>query len=259
MRKEQYFMKGAGLGLALVFLFVFSCGGGMGGGGANEPVRTGKAKYDNFFEKAEKYEAEIKEAKATIEQAQADLAVAVGLSADADLSAIKDAIRTAIETAVVKAGGHVEVTIEGGIFASGGAALDSSGASAGGAVSADITVTIEVVGDVEASVEVQKIIDAAKVSITASAEVATRLKPITLELPDLVAEAGELQASVASDFDPIMAAKVTARLTGLTDILKQVTGLFDTSFNFSIEVKASFSMEASAEAEASGSAEAGTE
>ena len=76
-------------------------------------------------------------------------------------------------------------------------------------------------------------IDAAKVSITASAEVATRLKPITLELPDLVAEAGELQASVAEDFDPIMAAKVTARLTGLTDILKKVTGLFDTSFNFS--------------------------
>jgi hypothetical protein len=241
--------------LALVFLFVLSCGAGKGPG-ASEPLRTGKAKYDTYFEKADKLEKDIKEAKETIQKAQADLAVAVGLSADAPLDQIRDAIKTAIETAVVKVGGHVEVTIEGGIFASGEASAGSEGASAGADVSAEIKVTIKIVGDVQASAEVQKIIDAAQISLTASADVATKLKGISVEVPDLITEAGDLTASVTSDFDPIMAAKVTARLTGLTNILKETTGLFDTSFNFTVEVKASFSVEASAGAE--GSAEAGT-
>jgi len=259
MRNRKFWSQAGALSLALAFIFVFSCGPGLGGKGANEPVRTGMAKYDDFFTKADQLETDIKAAKETVIKAQADLAVAVGLDAEASLEQIKTAIRTAIETAVVKAGGHVEVKIEGGIFASGEASASTSeGASAGGEAGASISVTIEVVGDVEVSVETQKIIDAAKVSIQACGEVATKLKPITLEIPDLLSMAGELSASVTSDFssDPILGAKVTARLTGLTDIFKQVSGLFDTSFNFSFEVKASFSAEASASAE--GSAEAGT-
>lgn len=258
MRNGNFLSQLSGVSLAIVFLFVFSCGGGLGGGGADEPMRTGKAKYDSYFEKAEKFEAQVKEAKASIEQAQADLAISVGLDAEASLDEIKTTIREAIESAVIKAGAHVEVKIEGGIFASGSASASTeSGTEAGGAVGGDITVTIEIVGDVEASADVQKIIDAAKVALQASAELATKLKPIALEAPDLVAEAAELQASVTADFDPIMAVKVTARITGLADVLKQVTGVFDASFDFTLEVQASFSVEASAEAEAG--AEAGTE
>jgi hypothetical protein len=242
--------------LALVFLFVFSCGGAKGGG-ATEPLRTGNSKYDTFFEKADKLEKDIVSAKETIEKARADLAVAVGLKADAPLGEIRDAIKKAIETAVVKAGGHVEVTIEGGIFASAGASLGSEGASAGAEVSAEIKVTIAIVGDVQASAEVQKIIDAGKISLTAVADTATKLKAISGEAPDLITEAGELSTSCTADFDPIMAAKVTARLTGLTNILKEASGLFDTSFSFTIEVKASYTMEGSAGAGAEGSAGAG--
>ena len=249
MRKEHILKTSIIAALTIFFLMNLSCGGAKGRG-ANEPLRTGKAKYDNYFEKADRVEKQIKEAKENLQKAQADLAVAVGLDAKATLPQIKDAIKTLIENSVVKAGGHVEVTIEGGIFGSGGASLGSEGLSAGAEGSAEIKVVIKVVGDVQVSAEVEKLTQAAQIALAASAKAATDLKGIGAEVPDLITEGADLSASVATDFDPITAAKVTARLTGLTSIFKEASALFDASFNFTIEIKASFTMEASAEASA---------
>lgn len=239
--------------LSSVFMFLLiQCGGKVPGLSTNEPIKVGDPKYDSFFEKADKFEANIKDAKETLKKAQAELAVACGLTQDASLNEIKAKIKQLITESVVKAGGHIEVKIEGGIFASAQAeGSTSEGVSAGGEISGNIEVTIEVVGEVEMNDQLTTLIEAAKTALKASAGVATKLKPLGEEGIQLGEEALKLSASVPSDIkDPILAAKVTNRLKELGGIFKEAAGLYDTSFNFTIELKASFTLEAGAEASA---------
>jgi hypothetical protein len=232
---------------------VGSCGGGMQGMPGTDKVSTDiPDKYEAYFEKCDKYEEDIEEARITMEETPGMLAEQLGLEPDATLEEIADAIAARVQDVVVKAGGHVEVTIEGGLDASAAASAGTGGASAGAAASAEVNVQIEVVGDVEVSEDLAQLIEAGEMAIRRLVEIAKKLKAIAEKTPELIEEGKELASQVSDDIkNPATAAQVTARLTEYTDMFGEVKGLLDATVEMKVELKVSFEASASAEAEAS--------
>jgi len=229
---------------------VGSCGANIKGlpGGISTDIPD---KYEAYINKCEAYEKDVEEAKQYIEQTPKELAAVLDLKEDATLQEVTDAIRARIQKAVVKAGAHVEITIEGGIEAGAMAEAGTGGASAEAGVSAEVKVTITVVGKLEVSPELQELLDAGKLALERIIGSAKKLKALAEQAPDLIQEGADLTASVSADIqNPATAAQVTAKIAGFSDMFKEVSGLFDVSFEMQVEVKASFTLEASGEASA---------
>lgn len=237
------------LAVAVAFLSVTasSCGGGIKGLPGGDALKTDiPDKYADYIEECEQYEKDIQEAKKYIEETPKELALALGLKEDATLEEITGAIKATIQDVVIKAGAHVEITIEGGLEASAAGMAGTGGASGEASVSAEVKVEIKVVGEVEVSGDLQALIDAGKVALERIIGSAKKLKAISVKAPELIERGTELSASVSADItNPATAAQVTAKITGFSDMFGEVAGLFDVSFEMQVEVKASFTAEAS--------------
>ncbi len=238
-------------GLAIVMTgLLLSCGGGLKGLPGGDALKTDiPDKYADYIEECEQYEKDVKEAKKYIEETPMALAEALDLKEDATLEEVTEAITSRIQDEVIKAGAHVEITIEGGLEASAAAAAGTGGASAEAGVSAEVKVTIKVVGEVEVSEGLQELIDAGKLALERIIGSAKKLKALAEKAPELIERGTELAASAKADIkNPATAGQVMAKITGFTDMFGEVAGLFDVSFEMQVEVKASFTAEASAEA-----------
>ena len=255
--KEHYLMsKLTYVALTTALLFVLSCGSGtisiggkLGVAGAGKSTSTGIAKYDDFLKQCEDLEADIKGLKEDFTKAKDDLVAFFKLAPDATAEDIRDAIRDYIKSIQVKGEISFEVKIEGGVFASADASVGSEGAEASAGVSAEISVSIEVVGGVEVTAETKEMIETVKVAILSVAKAAGKLGHLVEEVPALVDKAAELAASAKDDItDPLLVASVASRLTGMSDLFKEIKGMSEMSFSFSITVSAGFSAEASGEA-----------
>jgi len=243
------------LGMAAIFaasVTASSCGGGIKGLPGGDKLNTDiPDKYEAYFEKCEKYEADIEETKKYIEETPMLLAEKLDLKEDATLDEVTDAITSRIQDQVIKAGAHVEVTIEGGIEASASAMAGTGGASAEAGVSAEVRVEIKVVGDVEVSEGLAELIATGEMAIKRLVESARKIKAIAETTPELIEEGKALAQDVPDDIkNPATAAQVTAKLTGFTDMFGEVKALLETSVEVQVELKVSFEASASAEASA---------
>lgn len=238
-------------GLVIVMTgLLLSCGGGLKGLPGGDALKTDiPDKYADYIEECEQYEKDINEAKKYIEETPGVLADALELKEDATLEEVTEAITSRIQDEVIKAGAHVEITIEGGLEAGAMAEAGTGGASAGAGVSAEVKVTIEVVGEVEVSEGLQELIDAGKLALERLIGSAKKLKALAEKTPELIERGTELAASAKADIkNPATAGQVAVKITGFTDMFGEVAGMFDVSFEMQVEVKASFTAEASAEA-----------
>lgn len=227
-----------------------SCVASLGGKGAVEAFgKDVPEKYTAYIERCDQYTKDVEEAEKYIEETPGILADKLGLKHDATLDEVTEAIRSRIQDQVVKVGAHVEITIEGGVEAHASAEAGTDGASAEAGASAEVKVEIKIVGEIEVSPELAELIDAAKTAITRLVVSAKKLKALSVEAPDLVKDGAALVESAPNDIqNPVTSAKVVAKITGISDQLKKVAGLFDVSFEMHVEIKASFTLEASGSA-----------
>lgn len=236
----------SGFVVALAILLL-SCGGGLKGlPGGDALDQDLPEKYDAYFEKCEKFEQDINDAKKVIDETPAELAAALDLKEGATMEEIGEAIKARIQGEVIKAGAHVEVTIEGGVEASALGEIGTGGAGAEASVSAEVKVEIKVVGEVEVSEGLQELIDAGQLVLQRIATMTKKLKVIAEQAPELIEEGAELAASAKDDVPATALPKVTAKINGFKDMFGEVTGLFEASFELQVTVKASFTAEASA-------------
>ncbi|MFH1434956.1 MAG: hypothetical protein ABIJ56_04480 [Pseudomonadota bacterium] len=262
MKKHYLMNKLTFAALTTALLFALSCGSGsvsiggkIGLSGAGKSTSTGIAKYDDFLKRCEALEADIKGLKEDFTKAKDDLTAFFKLASDATAEDIRDAIRDTIKSIQVKGEIRFEVKIEGGVFASADASVGSEGAEASAGVSAEISVSIEVAGGVEVTAETNEMIETVKAAILSVARAADKLDHLVDEVPALLDKAAELAESAKDDIkDPLLVANVAARLTGLSDLFKEVEGMSTMSLSFTVTISAGFSAEAGGEAGASADA-----
>jgi hypothetical protein len=225
---------------------VLSCGGGLKGlPGGDALDQDLPEKYEAYFDKCEQFEKDIDEAKTAIDETPGELAATLGLEEGATLEEIGEAIKSRLQDEVIKAGAHVEVTIEGGVSASAMAEAGTGGASAGASLAAEVKVEIKVVGEIEISEGLQELIDAGQVALQRIATVTAKLKAIADQAPELIEEGAELAASAKDDVPAAALPQVTKKIAGYKDMLGEVKGMFDVSFEMQVTIEASFSAEAS--------------
>ncbi|MBW2260636.1 MAG: hypothetical protein JRG91_01580 [Deltaproteobacteria bacterium] len=182
---------------------LLSCGGGLKGLPGAGALKTDiPDKYADYIEECEQYEKDVNEAKKYIEETPGALAEALDLKEDATLEEVTEAITSRIQDEVIKAGAHVEITIEGGLDASAAAAAGTGGASAEAGVSAEVKVTIKVVGEIEVSEGLQELIDAGKLALERIIGSAKKLKALAEKAPELIERGTELAARSRSASRP---------------------------------------------------------